>query len=293
MRALAAAGLGLVAAVIGAFVLLGSSSSPAVDPIAQAATVSSQAPGYRMHISLSLTSSAFAGAITGYGDAIVDPRDSAASMSLALDFSSLPQVAQVLGDDTMHIETIVDGHVVYMRLPQTLLAATPNLADKPWLKVDVGKTSGFSGLSPLGGDPTTADPGQTLRYLRAASDGITNEGRQRVNGVQTTHYHANLSLDRLTADVPSAEQGTVRQALSRLKDALGTSDLPVDVWVDAHRLVRRTAMSMSLHATGGPSLQETVVANLTDYGPQPRPAVPPADQVQDATGLQSGLKVTG
>ena len=292
-RSLVAAGLGLAAAVVAAFVLLGSSSNSTVDPIAQAATVSSHAPGYRMHMSLSMTSSVFNGAITGYGDAVVDPRDHAVSSSFALDFSALPQAAQALGGTTMSMDMIVDGQVAYLKLPEALLGAIPNLGDKPWVKMNLAKATGIPGLSSLGNDPTTSDPGQMLQYLHAASDGVTNEGQQQVDGVQTTHYRAELSLDRLTANVPSAERDAVQQALSKLRQATGSTDLPVDVWIDAHQLVRRTVLSMSLHVNGGPSLQETVVADLTDYGPQTRPTLPPADQVQDATGLLSGAGHSG
>ncbi len=292
-RSLVAAGVALAAAVVAVFVLFGSSSNPSVSPIAQAATVSSRAPGYRMHMSLSMTSSAFNGAITGYGDAVIDPRDHTASMAFAIDFSSLPQAAQAFGSGTMRVETIVDGQDTYVRMPQALLSAIPSLGAKPWIKVNLAKAAGIPGLSSLGNDPTTSDPSQMLQYLRAASNGVTNQGQQRVDGVQTTHYHAELSLDRLTADVPSADQAAVQQALSKLRQAIGGAEVPIDVWIDAHQLVRRTAMSLSLHVTNGPSLQETVVADLTDYGRQPRPTLPAADQVQDATSLLSAAGVSG
>jgi hypothetical protein len=291
-RTLAAAGAVLVAAAVAVFALFGSSGNPTVDPIAQAATISSHAPGYRMTMSLSLTSSAFPGPVTGYGDAVVDPSDHAASMSFAIDFSAVPQVAQVLGDGTMRMAMIADGRAVYVKLPQNLLGMLPGLAAKPWVKMDAGK-AGVPGLSSLAADPTTTDPAEMLQYLRAASDSIANEGHQQVDGVQTTHYRAQLSLDRLTANVPAADQATVQQALSKLRQATGSSDFPVDVWIDAHQLIRRTAMSISLHPSGGPSLQETVVADLSDYGHQPRPTAPPADQVQDGSSLLSGVHVSG
>jgi len=287
------AGLALLAAVFGVFVLFGSSSNPTADPIAQAATVSSQAPGYRMHLGLTMSSSAFPGAITGYGDAVIDPRHQSASTSLTIDFSAVPQAAQALGGTAVTMNVIVDGRVAYLKLPQALLDQVPSFGDKPWVKMNLAKTSGIPGLFSTGGDPTTSDPGQMLRYLSAASDSVTNEGSQRVDGVQTTHYHAQLSLDRLAAHVPAADQAPIQQALSKLREATGTTGLPVDVWVDAHQLVRRTAVSMSLHVAGGPSLQETVVADLSDYGPQPRPAIPPAGQVQDASGLLSAGGLTG
>jgi hypothetical protein len=113
-----------------------------------------------------------------------------------------------------------------------------------------------------------------------------------VDGVQTTHYHAALSLDRLTADLPAADRSAAQQAIAKLRQTIG-SDLPVDVWIDAHQLIRRMAMSLSLHVPSGPSVQETVVGDLSDYGPQPRPTLPPADQVQDASALLAGVNVSG
>jgi hypothetical protein len=270
------------------FVLFGSSSSPAVDPIAQAAAVSSSAPGFRMHMSFSVTSSAFAAPILGSAGAVVDPREHAVSMSLVMDFSQLPQAAQALGGTTIRMDMVLNGQVMYMRLPQALLDKAPNLGGKPWIEMNVAKLTGIPGLSALGNDPTTSNPGQMLQYLRAASDGFATVGQQQVDGVLTTHYRAQLSLDRLAADVPSADRALVQQALSQLRQATQSQDLPVDVWIDAHHLVRRTIMSLSAQTPNGPAVQETITADMTDYGPQPRPTLPPADQVTDLSRLVAG-----
>lgn len=286
-RRLIGAGLGLAAAVAAVLVLFGSASSQVTDPIAQAATVSSNAPGYRMNLSLTMTSPAFSAPILASGSAVVDPRDHAVSMSIAFDFSQLPQVAQSLGSTTMQMRMLLDGQVMYMKLPQTILNAAPTLAGKPWIKVNLAKVTGIPGLSSLGNDPTTNDPSQMLQYLRAASDGVTAEGQQQVDGVQTTHYLAQLSLDRLPGGLPPADQAAIQQALSKLRQATQSQDLPVEVWIDAHHLVRRMAMSIALNPPTGPALQETATADMSDYGPQPRPTPPPADQVKDLSSLAS------
>jgi hypothetical protein len=279
--------------MVAVFLLFGSSSNPGVDPIAQAATVSSHAPGFRMHMSISMTSSALSGPITAYGDATVDPRDDAASVSFAMDLSSQPQVAQVLGNSTIRMNMIMSGATMYMELPQSLLGAVPSLGDKPWLKMNLATAARIPGLSSLGNSPTTSNPAQMLQYLRAASDGVANEGQQQVDGVPTTHYHAEISLDRLASGVPSADRSALAQALSKLQQVTGSADLPVDVWIDPNHLVRRMVMSLSLHPSSGPTMQETVLADLSDYGPQPRPSLPPADQVQDMTRLLSGAGLSG
>lgn len=284
-RKLIAAGLVLAAAVAGAFVLFGSSSSPIVDPIARAANTSANTAGYRMNFKLALSSPSFAGAnIQGSGSGSVDLRDHAVSMSFAIDFSQIPEIAQALHTSTLRLDMLLDGAVMYMHLPSAL-ANGANLGGKPWVKVDLAKATGLPGLSSLTNDPVSTDPSQTLQYLRAASDGVKNLGQQRVNGVETTHYRANLNLDRVTANVPASERATVTEALSKLRQAIGTTTMPVDAWIDGQNLVRRVALSLALHAPSGPSIRENVTMNISDYGPQPRPTPPPAGQVNDITSL--------
>jgi hypothetical protein len=223
--------------------------------------------------------------ITISAGGVVDLRDHAASMSMSMDFSQLPQAAQVLGGSTFQLGMIMEGHVLYMKLPSALTNRVAALGGKPWLKMDLAKLKGLPGISSLTNDPTMTDPSQILRYLRAESDGVSNQGQQVVDGISTTHYRAQLNLSRLAQNLPAAAQGALSQALSKLEQVAGTSALPVDVWIDRHHLVRRMQMALSLHGPSGPLIQETVTANMTDYGPQPRPTPPPADQVRDVSNL--------
>ncbi|MBV8429564.1 MAG: hypothetical protein JO244_00250 [Solirubrobacterales bacterium] len=282
---LLAGGLGLAGVAALAFLLFGSGSGPLSDPVAQAATVSASSPGYRMNMTVQLNMTGLPSPITATAQGIADLRDHSASMSMAMDFSSVPQVASVLGSGTMRMAMVMNGGVIYVRLPQALTDRLPSLAGKPWVKMDFSKMAGVPGVSSFTSNPTMSDPTQALSYLRAASDSISNQGQQVVDGLLTTHYHAELSLDRLAANVPGPEKDLITQALSKLEQATGLHDLPVDVWVDAHHLVRREFMSLDVHTPRGPELQETVTADLSDYGPQPRPTPPPAGQVQDMSSL--------
>jgi hypothetical protein len=273
-RWLIVAGMGVAAAVIAAFTLLG---NQAIDPIAQAATTSAGAPGYRMNMTLNITSPQLPAPISATGSAVVDVPDKAVSMSLDMDLSQLPGTTQVLGSSTMRLGAILDGGVIYVQFPQSIVARLPTLAGKSWLKVNIAKAAGLPGFSSLGADPTASDPSQALQELKAGADSVTNEGQQWVDGVRTTHYRAQLNLDRMLPHVPPAQ----RALLQRLVQG----EIPIDVWVDAHHLVRRIDMFLALSLGTGPSLQETMTADFTDYGPQPRPTPPPADQVTDASGI--------
>jgi hypothetical protein len=283
-RLVAAGGL-LIAAVAIIFVLVGSTSSPVTDPIAQAATLSYGTPGYRMSLAMTLNSPTLSAPVSVAGDAIVDLRDQAMSMSFALDMSQMPQVSQALGSTTMRLDMILVHGVTYMRLPAALTERVPGFGGKRWLKLDLTKVHGFPGLSTLDNNPTMTDPRHLLQYLRAASASVTNNGSQVVDGVPTTHYHAMLNLDSLAANLPPAEQQAVQNALSQLRSSTNLHQLPMDVWVDGHHLVRRIAMSITLPAPDGAGLQEAMTADIGDYGPQPQPTAPPADQVQDLANL--------
>lgn len=275
---LLAGGLALVAAVAGAYALLGSTDNQVTDPVAQAATLSSSTPGFRLKLYMTMTSSTLPAPVTVSGNAVIDVRDRAASMAFAV---SAPQLASQLGSNGMRMAMILEDGVMYMKLPAALTSQLPSIAGKGWLRFDLGKLKGLPGMSSLGSDPMMSDPSQMLQYLRGASAGVSNLGHDQVDGVETTHYRATVSLDRLlSSGLPSAQQSLIQ----RLQQSTGLSGFPMDVWIGPHHLVRRIAMSIPIHVNGA-SLQENATVDITDYGPQPRPTPPPADQVTDLASL--------
>ena len=280
-RRLVAGGLALLAAVATAFVVLAATSNQAVDPIAQAASASSKQSGFRMDMSFIISSPAF-GVLPASASAVVDPPAHTFSMSVALDYSRLPQAAQALGGGKFQMAMILDHRNLYLKLPPALLNKVPNLGGKPWVEVNAATATGLPGLPSLGSGSSTTDPMAMLKQLKASVGSVTNEGQQLVDGVPTTHYRAELSAQRLLSKLPSSERSLLQQVTSNL-------GIPVDVWIDAHHLVRRITMSLSVNSPAGPALQATFTANISHYGPQPRPKLPPADQVTDASNLGAGL----
>jgi hypothetical protein len=282
----ASAGAGLLAVLAAlTFLVLGSGGGLG-SPIAQAATLSSSTPGYRMHMSMEITSSALDSPITATGAGVVDLRDHASSFSLVMNLGDDPQAVQQLGSSTMRVDMVLDGATAYMKLPSALTESL-GTSRRPWIKADLSKLSGIPGLSTLADGPGTSDPGQALQELQSVSGSVANLGPQRLDGVQTTHYQADLRLDRLAGSVPSSERSVMRQVISTLQQAMPNGAIPVDVWIDAQHLVRRITTQLDISLPTGSNLQETVVVDLGDYGPQARPATPPSDQVLDASGLLS------
>jgi hypothetical protein len=73
---------------------------------------------------------------------------------------------------------------------------------------------GIPGLSSLLSNPTSSDPSQFLRYLRATSGGVTKVGTQTVDGFQTTEYRAKIALNRAPNAFPAASRAQVRQTIA-------------------------------------------------------------------------------
>jgi hypothetical protein len=284
-RLIAGAGIGLLA-VVGAlaFLLLGSGGTQLGSPIAQAATLSSSAPGFRMHMSMQITSSALDAPITATGTGVVDLRDHASAMSLTMNLGDASQVTQALGSSTLQVDTILNGATAYVKMPAALTSSL-GTSGRSWIKVDLAKLSGLPGLTSLGDGPNTSDPSQTLQMLRSVSGSVVKLGQQRVDGVETTRYQANLSLARLADSLPATDRSLGRQVLSTLQQAAPGGEFPVDVWIDSNHFVRRVVTSLDLSFPSGPNLQEVVAVDVGDYGPQSPPATPPAREVFDATGL--------
>jgi hypothetical protein len=265
---------GVVALAAIAFVAFGSSSNKTLDPVAQAATASANAPGVSIRMAMRISAPSQSTTITGRGSGRFDTRDRKGSMTLSF---GTPRGAQTL-------QEVIDGTRVYMKLPSRLMGTLP-LGGKPWVSLDLSKLSGIPGAGALMSGPGGSDPTQMLQYLRAVSDSVVAQGNEQVDGLQTTHYHANVDLSRVAAALPASVRGAAQTAITALENQTHITQLPVDVWVDAHHLVRRMAMSLSPSLPTGQTMNESFTIDFLSYGPQPAPQVPSSDEVTDLSTL--------
>lgn len=277
LRGLLATVLLLVVLAAGAFLAFGSSSNPTVDPIAAAAIRSSAAPGMHEVFSMQATAGSEV-AMTMSGSASVDPATHTTSMSFAISLPDLPQVVQALGSDTLRMHEILDGSTIYMKLPPALMGQLSTVG-KQWISLDLSKLTNVPGISSLMSNPTTANPGELLDYLRAVSGGVENLGQERVSGIETTRYHAVIDFSRLASAVPASERAAVGQMVSAMESRGGTPYMPVDAWIDRAGLVRRMEMVIDAPVAGGQELQMSFVVNISRYGPQPPVRLPSSSQV--------------
>jgi hypothetical protein len=265
----------------------GGSVANVVDPVAQAATTSTHAAGYRLNLSLLMSSSALPTPITGAGQGSFDVSNHSGALTLNMNLGNSPQIVQALGSSTLQVQELIEGQTIYMKLPTAITSRVPTFGGKPWLEVNLAKaaaSAGVPGLSSLTSNPATSDPSQMLNYLRGASGTVTKVGTEQVNGVQTTHYRGAISLDRVPDALPPVSRQAARQAIQSLERQTNLRQLPFDVWVDGQHLVRRLVLSFA-ETVSGQSVNMTIRIEIPQYGPQPVPAAPPADQVTDLTAL--------
>jgi hypothetical protein len=259
-----------------------------IDPVANAATISNGAPGYRLTLAMRIGSPSLPTGISATGTGSIDRATHSAALTLSMQLPNSAAVTSALGgSNTLQIREIVHGLIFYIGLPPALASKLPG--GRPWLKLNLAKAAaaqGLGGLSSLTNNPASSDPSQFLQYLRASSGKITKVGQATVLGFQTTHYRGDVDLSRAANTVPASDRATFRQTISHLEAMTGLTHIPVDVWVDSGHRVRQMVMSFSENVpSSGQKISISIRIGIPQYGPQPAPVVPAADQVTDLSSL--------
>ena len=146
------------------------------------------------------------------------------------------------------------------------------------MKVDLAKVGQAAGFDPSQLLSGQSNPAQILEYLKASGASVTIVGHDRIRGVPTTHYTAEIDLTKAAAALAGANAATLQKAIGQL----GVSELPVDVWVDSHNLVRRMQLDLRVPA-GGQSLQMQMDIELFGFGATPTVSAPAPSETFDAT----------
>jgi hypothetical protein len=273
--AVAAATIGSAAAASGC----GGSGGSAADPVAQAAELTARAGGAQVSYSGSISIGSLATPITFGGGGYVN--FASREGRLELSFSGFPAtVSQKLGGGPLEMTELLDRGSVYMSSP-LFANRLPNGAH--WLRIDISKVQRALGLDPNTIADGTTDPSQYLQYLRSAGATLAKDGQEQLRGVPTTRYRASLDLLRAAESQPGANRALVRTAMKKLVEEIGQPQIPLEVWVDAHHLVRKLSMSFPLsRAPGHPSV--SLACEFHDFGPTPAVSPPNASDVFDITG---------
>lgn len=273
----AIAALGATGALVaGAVAVSGCGASATLDPIARAAEVSTQQTGVTIAMSMQFSSPSLPGgtyAITANGS--FDERAHTGQMTM--DLSGVPGISSLAGAGEGKVQMVMLYPDIYMHMP-FLAGKLPE--GKTWMKLDITKAAAAAGVNASSlSSLDQSDPTQFLEYLRGSAGGVVSLGSQTVEGVPTTHYHGELELSRVLANVPSGEQAAAKSALEQLGSG---GAFPVEVWIDAQGRVRRIEMSFGGAGTAAAGLSANVTIAFKSYGPVPPVTPPPAGEVFEA-----------
>lgn len=199
----------------------------------------------------------------------------------------LAQLAMTTPQGTMH--EVYDGKVMYEQFPPAMRKGV--LARKPWASVDITKVAKAQGID-LGALQSVSDPSNAVGQLRSLAQ-VKRVGTATVRGVDTTEFTAVVDLRRAAARAPAAQRAAAQRSVDTMIRVLGRSTMPVKIWVDDAKRVRREQLSFTIR---GHTLSMSM--DLFDFGVGHTITPPPAGQVTDLTKLvihaeqQAGLGQT-
>jgi hypothetical protein len=204
-----------------------------------------------------------------------------------VDFASGSFRATVNSPSGGSVTVLRAGGTEYVQVPAAAQSQIPG--HKPWVSVNLNKVSqarfgaSLSQLSSVSG----SDPAQALSQLAAVSSQVTKTGTVTIGGIPTTGYRAELNLNKVAAKVQAKAGAKAGQAIRQEATALGTATIPVQIWVDAHHLVRQIRYQIPIPAasTGGPAGSGRATATITfpHYGVPVQLSPPPGSQTADIT----------
>ncbi|MEU3861596.1 hypothetical protein AB0F03_30220 [Streptomyces sp. NPDC028722] len=214
---------------------------------------------------IAVTSKVVAGgqAVTAHGSGVAGLKDGTSRVTLTSRGATVEQ-------------RVVDG-VVYQKPSGGKRDSVPG--GKTWAKIDLKRLAarGSAGRSQV------SDPAEPVRYLRnVGSEDVTRVGTQTLDGTRTTHYRVSVPLSALSSGNAAQER--------ELRQQLGKSTLPVDLWLDGQGRLRQESVRLTLHplahrtpGRGDTPVTSTTVLRFSDFGTDARVSAPPARDTADVT----------
>lgn len=183
-------------------------------------------------------------------------------------------------EPSCELETRLLDDVLYVRLPQPVGAG----AAKRWIKMDLASRFGHLGLDFHEIQRMSSDPTAVLQFLRSTSGGVERAEAADVRGVPTTRYRADIDIDKYFDRLGAANS---EQGRTYLRQAFVGDRIPMVVWIDDERRIRRVHVRLRMRA--GPDAQAPLRMTQTieyfDFGTTVEVEPPPSDQVGPASPI--------
>ena len=265
-----------------------STTANAAALVAASADATSDAGTARMSLQMTMSMPEGAampqgGELTMNAEGAYDFANRLGEMSMTME---LPEEAGPMAGP-QNIEMVFDDLVIYMKYPFMSQMAP---GAKPWIKMDLeelGKEAGvdFGSMMQSG----TSDPSQMLEWLRGVSGDVQVVGEEDVRGAPATHYAGTIDFNKVADQAPAEVRDQMKASIDMMTEAIGTSTVPFDVWIDDQgRAVRlQQAFEFKQGATQGASMSMTV--DIFDFGTEVDIEVPPPSQTSDFSELMGSM----
>ena len=112
--------------------------------------------------------------------------------------------------------------------------------------------------------------GDLFDFLRGASDGVRDAGRDDVRGIPTTHYEGTLDLRKVVEQAPPEKRELLRAWLELIASD-GPPTVPFGLWVDDDGVARRLRIDQEDGVT--------TTIEYYDFGVPVEITPPPADAI--------------
>ena len=170
----------------------------------------------------------------------------------------LEMTMSVPGQGSMKLKEIVKGKTIYM-------TGIPGLPKNKWVKMSFDEIGAAAGGGASSGLASGSDPTDQLKLLTQVSDDVKADGKETVNGVETTKYVGTIDLEKASE---VAGGGASAEVKKQYQD-LGLSKIPFELYVDGEGLPSRLTMTMNGKTTTGgktETLAMTSQMDFTDWG---------------------------
>lgn len=175
------------------------------------------------------------------------------------------------------------GEPVTMRMVDSAIYTENSAEDrelyngKRWTKIDLDSSpEGDVGVDQM---LQESDPSQQIETLLEL-EGVTVAGEETVDGIRTVQYTVTTTPEKLAEAQP--EGSAENSDLSAAGDALGVTEVTIDVWIDEEYLLRRFRLDTG---TAG-----VTTADYYDYNEPAQIEAPPAADVVDLEEVFADLE---
>lgn len=192
---------------------------------------------------------------------------------------------EVPGQGAMNLKQVMADDTIYM-------SGIPGMGKSQWVKMSLDEMGAMGGGATGGASSLgSGDPTDQLKMLSQVSEDVKEDGKETINGVETTKYTGTIDLQKA-----AAASGTSAEDLKKLQaqyKEMGLQKIPFSLFVDDENLPARMQMSFDGKVENQP-MKMNMKMDFTKWGEPVKITVPKKAQSFEEMlqGLGAGAGAT-